>query len=86
MPDEMEKDDAWLKSHLEEMVDRYAHKVGAILDQEVVGVGSGGRWQRVEAYRVGLGRKLRASSSIAFSFTRHSTIPHRISPLKSRTR
>jgi len=37
--DEMEKDDAWLKSHLEEIVDRYAHKVIAILDQEIVGVG-----------------------------------------------
>jgi len=37
--DEMEKDDEWLKSHLEEIVDRYARKVIAILDQEIVGVG-----------------------------------------------
>ncbi len=37
--DEMEKDDEWLKSHLEEIVDRYAHRVIAILDQEIVGIG-----------------------------------------------
>jgi len=37
--DEMERDDEWLKSHLEEIVERYAHKVIAILDQEIVGVG-----------------------------------------------
>ena len=35
----MEKDDEWLKSHLEEIVDRYAHRVIAILDQEIVGIG-----------------------------------------------
>ncbi|MBI3300934.1 MAG: hypothetical protein HYZ72_02490 [Deltaproteobacteria bacterium] len=28
-----------LKSYLEEIVDQYAHKVIAILDQEIVGVG-----------------------------------------------
>lgn len=37
--DEMERDDEWLKSHLEEIVDHYAHKVIAILDQGIVGVG-----------------------------------------------
>jgi peptide subunit release factor RF-3 len=37
--DEMEKDDGWLKSHLEEIVEKYAHKVIAILDQGVVCVG-----------------------------------------------
>lgn len=36
---EMEKDDGWLKSHLEEIVEKYAHKVIAILDQGVVCVG-----------------------------------------------
>jgi hypothetical protein len=51
--DEMEKDDAWLKAHLEEIVDRYAHKVIAILDQEIVGVGesiSGVQQQIAEQY------------------------------------
>jgi hypothetical protein len=38
--EEMEKDDVWLKAHLEEIVDRYAHQVIAILDQKVVGVGT----------------------------------------------
>ena len=37
--DEMERDDGWLKSHLEEIVDQYAHKVIAVLDQGIVGVG-----------------------------------------------
>jgi hypothetical protein len=37
--EEMDKDDDWLKSHLEEIVDRYAHRVVAILDQEIVEVG-----------------------------------------------
>jgi hypothetical protein len=37
--DEMGRDDEWLKSHLEEIVDRYAHKVIAVLDQGIVGVG-----------------------------------------------
>jgi ABC-type phosphate/phosphonate transport system ATPase subunit len=51
--DEMEKDDAWLKAHLEEIVDRYAHKVIAILDQEIVWVGesiSGVQQQIVKQY------------------------------------
>ena len=38
--DEMDKDDAWLKSHLEEIVDRYAHQVIAVLDQQIVSVGT----------------------------------------------
>jgi len=38
--DEMDKDDAWLKAHLEEIVDRYAHQVIAVLDQQVVSVGA----------------------------------------------
>ena len=37
--EEIEKDDNWLKSHLEEIVDRYAHRVVAILDQAIVEVG-----------------------------------------------
>jgi hypothetical protein len=37
--DELERDDIWLKSHLDEIVDQYAHKVIAILDQEIVSVG-----------------------------------------------
>jgi hypothetical protein len=37
---EMDRDDAWLKAHLEEIVDRYAQKVIAILDQQIVGVGT----------------------------------------------
>ena len=36
----MDRDDARLKAHLEEIVDRYAHKVIAILDQQIVGVGT----------------------------------------------
>ena len=36
---EMDKDDAWLKAHLEEIMYQYAHKVIAILDQEIVVVG-----------------------------------------------
>jgi hypothetical protein len=36
----MDKDDTWLKAHLEEIVDRYAHKEIAILDQEIVKGGS----------------------------------------------
>ena len=38
--DELDRDDRWLKTHLEEIVDRYAHQVIAILDQRVVGVGA----------------------------------------------
>lgn len=37
--DEMDKDDTWLKAHLDEIVNQYAHKVIAILDQEIVVVG-----------------------------------------------
>jgi hypothetical protein len=37
--EELEKDDEWLKAHFEEIVDRYAHRVIAILDQEIVEVG-----------------------------------------------
>jgi hypothetical protein len=37
--EDMDSDDLWLKSHLEDIVDRYAHKVIAILDQQIVGVG-----------------------------------------------
>lgn len=37
--DEMEKDDEWLKAHLDEIVDRYARRVIAVLDQEIVEVG-----------------------------------------------
>jgi len=33
--DEMDRDDGWLKAHMEEIVDQYAHKVIAILDFEV---------------------------------------------------
>ena len=36
--EEMDSDDLWLKAHLEDIVDRYAHKVIAILDQQIVGV------------------------------------------------
>jgi hypothetical protein len=38
--EDMDSDDLWLKSHLEDIVDRYAHKVIAILDQQIVGVGT----------------------------------------------
>jgi hypothetical protein len=38
--EDMDRDDAWLKVHLEEIVDRYAHKVIAVLDQQIVGVGA----------------------------------------------
>jgi hypothetical protein len=31
--DEMEKDDEWLKAHLDEIVARYARRVIAVLDQ-----------------------------------------------------
>jgi hypothetical protein len=37
--DEMDRDDGWLKAHMEEIVDQYTHKVIAILDQGIVGVG-----------------------------------------------
>ena len=35
--EDMDSDDLWLKSHIEDIVDRYAHKVIAILDQQIVG-------------------------------------------------
>ena len=38
--EDMDSDDRWLKSHLEDIVERYAHKVIAILDQQIVGVGT----------------------------------------------
>jgi len=38
--EDMDSDDRWLKAHLEEIVHRYAHKVIAILDQQIVGVGT----------------------------------------------
>ena len=38
--EDLDRDDAWLKAHLEEIVDQYAHQVIAILDQHIVGVGS----------------------------------------------
>jgi peptide subunit release factor RF-3 len=37
--EELDKDDAWLKSHLEEIVATYARRVIAILDQDIVAVG-----------------------------------------------
>jgi hypothetical protein len=37
--DEIEKVDEWLKAHFEEIVDRYARRVIAVLDQEIVEVG-----------------------------------------------
>ena len=36
--EDMDSDDLWLKAHLEDIVERYAHKVIAILDQQIVGV------------------------------------------------
>ena len=38
--EDMDRDDLWLKSHLEDIVNRYAHKVIAILDQQIIGVGT----------------------------------------------
>lgn len=38
--EDMDGDDLWLKAHLEEIVERYAHKVIAILAQQIVGVGT----------------------------------------------
>ena len=37
--EELDKDDAWLKSHLEEIVATHARRVIAILDQGIVAVG-----------------------------------------------
>jgi len=36
---ELEKDDKWLKEHLEELVEKYPRKVIAVLDQQIVAVG-----------------------------------------------
>jgi Family of unknown function (DUF5678) len=38
--EDMDSDDLWLKSHIEDIVERYAHKVIAVLDQQIVGVGT----------------------------------------------
>ena len=38
--EDMDSDDRWLKSHLEDIVERYARQVIAILDQQIVGVGT----------------------------------------------
>jgi hypothetical protein len=38
--EDMDGDDLWLKAHLEDIVERYTHKVIAILDQQIVGVGT----------------------------------------------
>lgn len=39
MAEELERDDLWLKEHMEEIVRQYRHKVIAILDQRIVVVG-----------------------------------------------
>lgn len=39
MADELERDDLWLKEHMEEIVRKYRHKTIAILDQRIVAVG-----------------------------------------------
>ena len=39
MAQELERDDRWLKEHMEEIVQKYRHKVIAILDQRIVAVG-----------------------------------------------
>jgi len=38
--EDLDQDDAWLKAHLEEVVNQYAHQVIAILDQRIVVVAS----------------------------------------------
>ena len=38
--EDMDSDDLWLTSHIEDILDRYTHKVIAILDQQIVGVGT----------------------------------------------
>ena len=38
--EDLDQDDAWLKAHLEEIVNQYAHQVIAILDQNIVAVAS----------------------------------------------
>lgn len=39
LAEELDKDDRWLKEHMEEIVRKYRHKVIAILDQRIVAVG-----------------------------------------------
>lgn len=39
MAEELKKDDLWLKEHMEEIVQKYRHKVIAILDQRIVAAG-----------------------------------------------
>jgi hypothetical protein len=36
----MDSDDLWLKAYLKDIVDRYTHKVIAILDQQIVELGT----------------------------------------------
>jgi hypothetical protein len=36
--EDLDQDDAWLKAHLEDIVNQYAHQVIAILDQKIVAV------------------------------------------------
>ena len=38
--EDLDQDDAWLKAHLEDIVNQYAHQVIAILDQTIVAVAS----------------------------------------------
>jgi hypothetical protein len=38
--EDLDQDNAWLKAHLEEIVNQYAHQVIAILDQKIVAVAS----------------------------------------------
>lgn len=38
--EDLDQDDAWLKAHLEEIVNQYTHQVIAILDQKIVAVAS----------------------------------------------
>jgi hypothetical protein len=38
--EDLDQDDAWLKAHLEEIVNQYAHQVIGILDQKIVAVAS----------------------------------------------
>ena len=36
---ETDEDDMWLKEHMEEVMEKYAHKIIAILDKEIVAIG-----------------------------------------------
>ena len=38
--EDLDQDDAWLKAHLEDIVNQYAHQVIAILDQKIIAVAS----------------------------------------------